>query len=163
MTDPATSPASLQEPSSQAAAPVDKRSRKVYVYWGVALALLLALGLFCWLVVVPNRRTHAVILDADAWEKRGISFDYIDMVIDSDKVVSQLGGPSEARRQLLVYISQPEWCASARTMAVYALVGCGEEATPDLKRLCQHKDKYVRQAAAEALKKIKAKQEKSKK
>ena len=29
------------------------KSKRVYVYWGVALALLLAAGLFCWKVVVP--------------------------------------------------------------------------------------------------------------
>lgn len=34
--------------------PVQKpRSKRIYVYWGVALALLLTLGLVCWTVVVP--------------------------------------------------------------------------------------------------------------
>jgi len=33
-----------------------KRSRKVYVLWGVALALLLTAGTFCWLVLVPATR-----------------------------------------------------------------------------------------------------------
>ena len=34
------------------------RSKKVYVRWGVALALLLAAGLFSWLVVVPTVITN---------------------------------------------------------------------------------------------------------
>ena len=33
--------------------PPKPRSRKIYVLWSTALTLLLALGLFCWLVVVP--------------------------------------------------------------------------------------------------------------
>jgi len=36
-----------------------KRSKRVYIYWAVALALLLAAGLFCWLVVVPCREDPA--------------------------------------------------------------------------------------------------------
>ncbi len=30
-----------------------KRSKRLYVYWGVALTLLLAAGLLCWKVVMP--------------------------------------------------------------------------------------------------------------
>jgi hypothetical protein len=30
-----------------------RRSRKIYILWAIALTLLLSLGAFCWLVVVP--------------------------------------------------------------------------------------------------------------
>ena len=42
---------------------MDKRSRKVYVLWTIALTLLISTALFCWLVVVPvwqGRRGHPV-------------------------------------------------------------------------------------------------------
>ncbi len=34
------------------------RSKRIYVYWGVALALLVTVGLLCWLVVVPYMRVE---------------------------------------------------------------------------------------------------------
>ena len=34
------------------------RSRSLYVYWGVALFLLLALGVFCWTAVAPVSRAE---------------------------------------------------------------------------------------------------------
>ena len=37
------------------------RSCRMLVLWAVALALLLAVGLFCWLVVVPHMDTGRMI------------------------------------------------------------------------------------------------------
>ncbi len=38
-----------------------KRSRKLYILWAIALTLLLTAALFCWLVVVPVWRVRAVL------------------------------------------------------------------------------------------------------
>ncbi len=43
-----------------------KRSKRIYIMWAAALGMLLAAGLFCWLVVVPVWRTHSVLAETEA-------------------------------------------------------------------------------------------------
>jgi len=46
------------------------RSRKLYVLWAIALTLLLALGLFSWLVVVPVMGVRSALEEASQRRKR---------------------------------------------------------------------------------------------
>jgi hypothetical protein len=95
MTAPDPSPACPQEPSSQAAGAVDKRSRKVYVLWAIALTLLLALGVFCWTVVVPFFEIRAAV---------------VRCAKDRDVVkteVENLGGPERAAAKTTSYLRWP--------------------------------------------------------
>jgi len=154
----------------------------------VALALLLSLGLFCWLVVVPVWRVRAVVQDRMIGR------------LDEKGAIERLGGPDKAARQLTIYLRMPgEWrndvppegelvlSAPPKAVAWSLLVGCkgaavdyllGElrddsrdvrclaasalgrigadarTAVPALEKALNDEDERVRQAAAEALKKI---------
>jgi hypothetical protein len=185
---------------SQAAAPVErKRSRRVYVYWGIALFLLISTALFCWAVVVP------------VWQTRDIIRHYYDETRSSSPLklndfpiyatVERLGGAEDAFARLWMYVRLPECLAPHAHCVPELLAGCGlDRAAPKLVELLQDKrpgvrwkallvieyawpyldsdmravalarleslrdeaSGEIRQAAAEALKKIKAGKEKSK-
>jgi WD40 repeat protein len=98
----ASAPASPESP--QAAGAVDKRSRKVYVLWGVALALLVTLTLFSWLVVVPTWQTHRVV--AASAPSSGCT--------DGRTEIRSLGGQNSARTRLLGYLRMPQWLVSPK-------------------------------------------------
>jgi len=132
VTTPAPCPASLQEPSSQAAGTVDKRSRKVYVLWGVALTLLLTLGIFCWTVVVPVWRTCREV--EECREENSSS-------PELKAGVNRLGGPARAARWLGVYLRLPEALAEHPGTAADMLRYCGKHgriAVPQLVLLLEH-------------------------
>jgi HEAT repeat protein len=156
MTAPAHSP--RESESSQAAAPVDRRSRKVYILWGIALTLLLSAALFCWLVVVP------------VWQVRNVIRSYRHRIStlsgktlpntlalnsqgnqEATESVTQLGGPPAAIGKLRLYIKCPASLAPHRPTAVSMLGYCGKTAVPELLILLNHEDKEVRYEAAGAL------------
>jgi HEAT repeat protein len=127
MTAPAPSPASLQEPSSQGGAAVDKRSRKVYWLWGIGLTLLISAALFCWLVVVP------------VWQVHNALHSMVEKRHGAQEAIASLGGPVEATRLLSRYIRTPwadrlssdllDTCSIPRKgMAGMLLTKCGDPA-----------------------------------
>jgi HEAT repeat protein len=124
VTAPATSPACSQE-----APPVDKRSRKGYVLWGVALAALLTVGLFCWLVVVPILQTDAALKRLKAtgpkWPESPAN-DQMQLAID------ELGGTREAVRHIRFYLRIPDCLAEEKNIAVLVLAYCGKSAVDTL-------------------------------
>jgi hypothetical protein len=78
-----------RESSSQSGPPVDtKRSRKVYVYWGIALTLLITVGLMCWFVATPYLHTRSVVLEYAAGK------------IEYEEAIRQLGGPQACKEKL---------------------------------------------------------------
>jgi HEAT repeat protein len=199
MTTPPSAKRSDESP--QAAAPVDKRSRNMYVLWAIALTLLLTAALFCWLVVVPVWRVQRVITEVGRQK------------LSRAEAVQRLGGPDASAGPLISYLRLPEslrrrlaglvddspgsrslscpdaWIArlllveckgpavdffmselgdedpTVRRAGVEALgmIGPGaSDAIPALEALAKDPHASVRQAAAKALKKIKAAQEKPK-
>jgi len=133
-----------------------KRSRRIYVYWGVALALLLALGLVCWKVVVPVWQTRKAVTLYGRWYYYSPHFESKHWPADPGEIIKLLDGPKAAAERLGLYMTLPECLAPNRTMAVRLLGECREDAAPVLRRLLNDEDSSVRQAAAEALKKIRA-------
>jgi hypothetical protein len=79
-----------------------KRSKRLYLLWGIALTLLLTLGAFCWLVVVP------------VWRTRQVVSAYVGNEIDGKAAVEQLGGGSRASRAVQLYRRMPKWLAPER-------------------------------------------------
>ena len=142
MTTPATPPAS---PSA------DKRSKRVYVYWGVALGLLLLLGLFCWRVL-PVLKVRAAVLRcaADMESETGDQYNQSSEAIPQE--IDRLGGPDPASRQLSHYLELPGWPATKRHIATVMLGNCGKSAIPSLVELLKDDDWRVRFAAVHALK-----------
>jgi hypothetical protein len=147
--------------SEEQPAPV-KRSRKLYVLWATALTLLLALGLVCWLVVVPVfrvRDTHEVIVKVD--------FPRIqppDDVFSPQEAIEALGGRQRAATRLKMYLRchhqllpiDPSDRQFYRVKAVRLLGWCNEHAADTLEGVLKDETGEVCQAAAEALDKIKA-------
>jgi len=127
--------------SDQQPAPV-KRSRRLYILWGVALTLLISTAIFCWLVVVPVWRTDRVIRN-------------FDFHADSeDEFVQQLGGPGEALRLLRLYTRMPNWIATHEPKAVRLLGACGARAIPEIIPFLRSPDDLTRFHAANALRRI---------
>jgi HEAT repeat protein len=119
----------------------------MYVLWGVALNLLLAATLFCWLVVVPVWRvssavesTVSVPYSADRYPRRAMQ-----------QAVQSLGSPRRAADDLLRYLRLPQRWAPYRLRAVAMLGFCGDGAVPELLLLLDGSDHNVRAAAARAL------------
>jgi hypothetical protein len=79
--------------SSQAGPAVDaKRSKRLYILWSTALTLLLALGLFSWLVVVP------------VWRVRSIVDKCTGKQLSHAEGVAQLGGTTRAGGRIVTVL-----------------------------------------------------------
>lgn len=130
------------------AQPVDKkRSRRIYIYWGVALTLLLVLGLFSWLVVVPVTEVRYLLT---SWIQQPGRFSDDDDFLPTE--VAKLGGPDSARRKLRLYLKMPKSIAPDRSLAIPLLATCGKDAEPDLlEYLRDDDDESVRAGAAMCL------------
>lgn len=129
--------------------PADKkRSRRIYVCWGAALALLLTAGLFCWKVAVPVLRVRAQVRAAvGRYMTSGSPRAEKTVRLEVDR----LGGPGPALRKLSLYLRLPE-DRQSRQVAACLLSGCGEEAVPRLRELLLEEDEAnVRAGAAWAL------------
>jgi HEAT repeats len=148
MTAPAPSPTSLlPEESPQGGPPVDRKSRKVYILWGISLALLLSLGIFCWAVVVPVWQTRTV-LESVAVPELSRAMNHGETAA-FNRHVEQLGGPQPACSRLRTYLRMPETIAPRRLEAVAVLSACGGCAEDDLLDLLRHyDDDFVRAATA---------------
>jgi hypothetical protein len=127
-----------------------KRSRRLYILWAVALTLLLAAGLFCWLVVVPVCRTRAELqrlTDGTVLQDKTLS-----------ATIDRLGGPQAAIGRIAFYLKLP--CRTedleVRWAGVWVLGHCGREAIPVLEGLRQDFDPKIKMYVREALEKIKA-------
>ncbi len=119
----------------------ERRSKRIYIYWGVALTLLVTVALVCWLVVVP-------VLDVRATVGRCRGRDP-----DFGKEIAHLGGPQNAAHRLTLYLKLPAWLVSDRPQAARLLGKCGDWGLSALYRLQKDKDEHpdVRNEAVEAL------------
>lgn len=156
-----------------------KRSRRIYVMWAIALALLLALGLLCWKVVVPvwqvrkavrscsrslfvymgNRPAGASLGgDAGATENGAAWTVALDrriartVFIDRESMrreIENLGGSRRAAERLGHYLHLPRWVAPDRQAAAFMLGYCGRAGVPRLIDALADDDPGVRRRAAE--------------
>ena len=117
------------------------RGRRLYVLWAAALALLLALGLVCWLVVVPYLQVRSELQrlrtdDTGAYD-----------------VLERLGGPREAARKLELYLKMPSSLSEDSECALFLLVRCCKEprAADALISAALHRDPDKRAPATLAL------------
>ncbi len=118
-------------------------SRRIYVWWGVAIALLLASVFICWRVVVPAWQAHHVLGKHNSRVQlagRDVFFP------PSAPYVAELGGPGPAARKLAVYLRAPEWGFKRRQWAMHLLAGCGRPAIPALADMLDHPDLAERAA-----------------
>jgi HEAT repeats len=157
----ARAPSQAASKSPEDKAVVDKRSTRIYVYWGVALFLLLTLGAFSWLVVVPVWQVGAVLEDHEVLKMRGDHLlltapeePYPVSVFDPERVFDELGGRQEALGKLRLYLKAPNSITPKRAVAVYLLGHHGKNAVPLLIVELGHDDPWIRELAAHGLGRI---------
>jgi hypothetical protein len=139
-----TTPAHSPEPA--------KRSKRLYILWGVALTLLLAAGAFCWLVVVPVSQMRAHLSGLAARTSQGKALDYFGYKADLDRTVNDLGGRAVASERIARYLKYPAWIAPHREEAYHVLMECGESGEAVLRELIKHGRPGERRYAADTLK-----------
>jgi len=118
-------------------APAGKpRSRKLYVLWAIALTLLLALGLFSWLVVVPVWQSVSLVDDINReWIRQiGTTDDLRSRRIGGfeEEAVARWGGSAHVLPLLRRYNRLPKFLAGEKYLAVRLLGACGKQAVPAL-------------------------------
>ncbi len=94
------------------AQPTEKkpRSKRICIYWGIALALLLTGALLCWKVVVPVWRVRMVLRSMP-------DKNYAPLL-------NRLGGESAAVEVLYEHIRRPRWLAPDKLMAIELMGYC---------------------------------------
>jgi hypothetical protein len=130
------------------------RSHRIYVLWGVALFLLLALGTFCWLVVVPVWQVRSQLAALAQWDSFAKGRDSGAYGAALDDTVKKLGGPGVTSRRITMYLKYPRWIAPYREEAFHVLMECGNQREDGLREVMEHGYPEERRAAAEALKEI---------
>jgi HEAT repeats len=121
-------------------------SRRIYALWGAGIALLLALGLFCWLLVLPVLKVHTQLEATVKMRRRVFVF------VDLGPAVERLGGSDRAANMLCLYLRLPDCLTLHRAEAVEALAVCKKPRTaPQLTAALDHKDDKVKWLAALSL------------
>jgi HEAT repeats len=146
-----TAPATSSEPV--------KSSKRLYILWAVALTLLLAIGLFCWLVIVPVYRTGTVIGDSFGEVSQNPATKYAQDPDGITRALERLGGREQALAKLSQYYrwqifaessgSSPE--SHKKGLAVLLMGYCGPQARDTLLRASEDPNSNVRLAAIYSL------------
>ncbi len=126
-------------------------SKRLYVLWGISLALTAALGLVLLLVVLPLMRLHE--------ELRTSVVPHLDPTSSyagapPGEVVDRLGGPGRGAGRLSLYLRLPQRVTGLlqRRAAALTLKYCGSPARPALERCLEgDHDPFVRMTAAEGI------------
>ncbi len=126
--------------------PAKFRSRRMYIMWSVALALLVAAGLFSWLVAVPVWRVKRALASDPRQqyspEGPGTSAGRLRLLKAelawTRESTESLGGPLRAAGALRCYLRMPDSLApaEARARAVTLLARCGRR--PELYDPARH-------------------------
>ena len=130
-----------------------RRDRGVLFGWGAGFAFLATLGLFCWLVLAPFVVTRSVLRRA---KSDGVSASHWYYLSDDalGATIKRFGGKDRAVVRLGSYLRLPGWLASDRDCAALLLGHLGEPGVPALIKALGDSDAEVRQAAADALRRV---------
>jgi HEAT repeats len=123
------------------------RSRRLYILWAIALTLLLSLGLFCWLVVVPVWRVHAALQDLGPLGSRGCI-----TISTVRETVERIGGQQSAGHAIRLYLQVPRRTSVHKRKTALLLRECTPDiAVPTLINLLEDADYLVRADAMRSL------------
>ena len=115
------------------------RSKRIYVYWGMPFALLLVLGLFCWLFLLPEQRLRGIV--ARCAENSEII----------PRAIEDMGGPDAAVGELEGYLALSDGRSPHKETAVLMLIHCESAGVSVLAKCLRQRDPGVRVKAAWAL------------
>ena len=118
--------------------PAPACSRRMYVLWGVALGVLLLVGLFSWLVAAPVLRIRGIVEKypepvrmppgRGRWSSETRKREMEENLRWSAEGIIALGGPSKAAARLDLYLRLPQSLAPGKPRAVKLLARCGRDA-----------------------------------
>ena len=131
-----------------------KRSKKIYVLWGIALALLLVIGLLCWLYVAPLMHVRVIAAELndnlpEAWSETDE-----DRMAHLKRAIEALGGRASAARAFGMYLGAPDSVTPHKAAAIWGLGHCGNHAykhAPAITAALGHDHAHVRWIAAISL------------
>jgi HEAT repeat protein len=123
--------------------PAPTRTWCVYVLWAIALGLLLGLGLFCWLAVMPVIEVRQAVSGLKALNPRSGT--------DTKKCAVSLGSPKQAVNKIRLYLLSPGASSYEKSLALEILGYVGRPSVPFLVDCLRDDDYYIRRAAAGAL------------
>jgi len=128
---------------------VERKSRRLYWLWGIALTLLLGLALFCWLVVVPVWQVRRVTQE---FATSGFRDGYFSSSKQAAPHIEDLGGAGPGARKLALYLRAPRWVEGAHSKghaySTYVLLAyCGKDGLAELVGLLEDGREYERQSA----------------
>ena len=133
--------------------PAPSPSKRLYVMWGVALGLLVALAIFCWSVVMPALQVREVLRDCP--RSMGGHYDgsvsWTDQIFDRAEamvLIQRLGGPEKATPKLGLYARLPRWAAEGNDRCCGLLAHCGRAGAETLGSLLNCRDLSVAACAA---------------
>jgi hypothetical protein len=164
----------MPDMSDAAEAPAKPRGNlRGAILWTAGILVALGLAWFVGAVVVPQYRVHSVLRRVVLQKETvvsGVTRGETDPELsiawraapgserfgarDSDireGICTRLGGMETATAKLRSYLTLPEWLATKRCEAIYALSCCGHESVPALIRELSSASPDVRCAAAWAL------------
>jgi hypothetical protein len=108
------------------------RSRRVFVWWGVAFIFLALLGLFCLLVAKPVAEVRGVAEGLLPAPMAG----YFPERASVEAAVARLGGPEQAARKIWLYLRVPEQLGGEYRWTAGLMLGrCGKPGLRELRRL----------------------------
>jgi hypothetical protein len=144
-----------------------KNPNRIYVFWAVALVLLLLAVAGAW-IGVPIWRTRKVVADygRNRFSSAFPSWSIPDadslgaasppQLISAQQAIAELGGKARALEALRQYMRRSDSLAPHKWQATMLVEHCGEAAVPTLQELLEHNDKRVREAARNALDRLDA-------
>jgi len=132
-------------PQGGAAVNTKPRSKRIYIYWGIALTLLTTVGVFSWLVVVPVLQARSLV--RDHLTKRMRSTLYSPPAIGKEDAlycIAKLGGRRRAAQLLHRCLV---WCDDGnyvdRSCAISVLARCGDHGVERLRTLARRPGKSL--------------------
>jgi HEAT repeat protein len=127
----------VSEPEEQPASPADRRDRRVYVWWGAGLVLLVGLALFCQFLLRPYLEVRSALRAADRKSYTWCA-----------ETVQRLGGPTAASRKLAFYLRLPQNWAPQQDLVEMVGPECGRDGVPAFVNLLASSRPYARMIAA---------------
>jgi hypothetical protein len=149
------------KPEKQDAPKPPDKTRRAAVIATVGTVAILGVAYFIAAVVVPVWQARQVVDEFHLlyYTRSALGATIPGRYADRKKEIAELGGPRQAARKLRLYLSLPRSIAPHRRAVVDLLSHCGPSAIPALRKVLNDPDESVRQAARDALKKIRGSEE----
>jgi HEAT repeat protein len=135
----------------------ERSAGRIYAYWCIALTLLLGLGTFCWLAVVPVWKVRRVLVELGESSFAPACFEpdtrglFARAGPRERLAVRELGGRENAAAALSLCLTYPQLISPDERKAIALLGSCGPFGVRPAVRSLDNKSDALRAEAATAL------------